>query len=48
MNKIRRNFYEIENAKNLLASIRKEIEKNLFKIEKNLSKSKKYYDYDGI
>ena len=46
INKIRRNLYEIENAKNLSASKIKEIEKNLLKLEKNLSKSKKYYDYD--
>ena len=46
INKIRRNLYEIENAKNLSASKIKEIEKNLLKLEKNLSKSKKYCDYD--
>ena len=44
--RIRRNLYEIENAKNLSASKIKEIEKNLLNIEQNLSKSKKYYDYD--
>ena len=46
--KIRRNLYEIENAKNLSASKIKEIEKNPLKLEKNLSKSKKYYDYDDV
>ena len=40
---IRRNLYEIEN---ISASKIKEIEKNLLKLEKNLYKSKKYYDND--
>ena len=47
INKIRRNLYEIENGKNLSASKIKEIEKNL-KLEKNLSKSKKYDNYDDV
>ena len=46
INKIRINLYEIENAKNLSASKIKKIGKNLLKLEKNLSKSKKYYGYD--
>ena len=41
MNKIRRNLYEIGNAKNLSTSKIKEIEKNFFKLEKNLSISQK-------
>ena len=36
---IRKNLYEIENE---------EIERNLTELEENLSKSKKYYDYDDI
>ena len=47
INKLRRNFYEIENKKNLSAPKIKEIEKNLLELEKNLSESKKYYDYDN-
>ena len=39
INKIRRDFYEIENKKDLSASRLKEI-------KENLSRSKKYYDYD--
>ena len=46
INKIRINLYEIENAKNLSASKIKEIEKNLLKLQKNITKSKTYYDYD--
>ena len=38
INKIRRNLYEIENARNLSASKIKEIEKNLLELEKSLSK----------
>ena len=41
INKIRRNLYEIGNAKNLSTSKIKEIEKNFFKLEKNLSISQK-------
>ena len=44
--KIRKDFYEIENKKDLSASRIKEIKENLLELEKNLSKSKKYYDYD--
>ena len=46
INKIRKDFYEIENKKDLSASRRKEIKENLMELEKNISKSKKYYDYD--
>ena len=45
---VRRNLYEIENAKILSASNIKEIEKKFLKLEKNLSKSKKYYDYGDV
>ena len=45
-NEIRRNLYEIENEKNLFASKIKEIERNLTELEENLSKTKRYYDYD--
>ena len=48
LNEIRRNLYEIENEKNLFASKINEIGKNLFELEENLSKTKKYYDYDDI
>ena len=43
---IRKKIYEIENEKNLSKSKIKEIEKNLTELEENLSKPKKYYDYD--
>ena len=43
---IRENLYEIENEKNLSESKIKEIEKNITELEENLSKTKKYYDYD--
>ena len=46
INEIRKNLYEIENEKNLFASKIKETEKNLTELEENLSKTKKYYDYD--
>ena len=45
---IRRNLYKIENEKNLSKSKIKEIERNLAELEENLSKTKKYYDYDDI
>ena len=45
---IRKNIYEIENEKNPSESKIKEIEKNLTELEENLSKTKKYYDYDDI
>ena len=48
LNEIRRNLYEIENEKNLFASKINEIGRNLFELEENLSKTKKYYDYDDI
>ena len=43
---IRRNLYEIKNKTNLFALRMKEIEERLDELERNLSKSKKYYDYD--
>ena len=43
---IRKNLYEIENEKNPSESKIKEIERNLTELEENLSKTKKYYDYD--
>ena len=43
---IRENLYKIEKEKNLSESKIKEIEKNLTELEENLSKTKKYYDYD--
>ena len=46
INEIRKNLYEIENEKNLFASKIKEIERNLTELEENLSRSKKYYEYD--
>ena len=45
---IRKNLYEIENETNPSESKIKEIEKNLTELEENLSKTKKYYDYDDI
>ena len=44
--KIRKNLYEIKNKNNISNSKIKEIEENLFELEKNLSKLKKYHDYD--
>ena len=43
---IRKNLYEIENEKNPSESKIKEIERSLTELEENLSKTKKYYDYD--
>ena len=43
---IRENLYKIEKGKNLSESKIKEIEKNHTELEENLSKTKKYYDYD--
>ena len=48
INEIRKNLYEIENENNLFESKIKKIERNLTELEENLSKTKKYYDYDGI
>ena len=45
---IRKNLYKIENEKNPSESKIKEIERNLTELEGNLSKTKKYYDYDDI
>ena len=45
---IRKNLHEIENEKNPSESKIKEIERNLTELEENLSKTKKYYDYDDI
>ena len=47
MKEVWRNLYEIEN-KNLSKSNIKEIEENLYELEKSLSKLKSYYDYDDI
>ena len=44
MKEIRKNFYKIENEKNLSESKIKEIERNITELEENLSKTKKYYD----
>ena len=43
---IRKNLYETENKKNLSESKIKEVEKNLLELEENLSRHKKYCDYD--
>ena len=45
---LRKNLCEIENEKNPSESKIKEIERNLTELEENLSKIKKYYDYDDI
>ena len=45
---IRKNLYEIEYEKNPSASKIKKIERNLTELEENLSRPKKYYDYDDI
>ena len=45
---IRKNLYEIENKKDLYKSKAKEIERNLFELEENLSRHKKYNDYDDF
>ena len=42
----KRDFYKIENKKDLFASRLKEIKENLFELENSFSKSKNYYDYD--
>ena len=43
---IKRNLYEIKNEKNLFALRMKEIEEILDELERNFSKTKKYYDYN--
>ena len=43
---IRESLYKIEKAKNLSESKIKEVEKIFTELEENLSKTKKYYDYD--
>ena len=48
MKEIRRNIYEIENKNNLSTQKVKEIEENLYELEKCLFKLKKFYDYDDI
>ena len=48
INEIRKNLYEAENEKNLLASKIKGIQRNLSELEENLSKTKKYYDNEDI
>ena len=45
---IRKNLYEIKNEKNPSESKIKESERNLTELEENLSKTKRYYDYDDI
>ena len=45
---IRKNLYEIKNEKNHSESKIKESERNLTELEENLSKTKRYYDYDDI
>ena len=47
-NEIRKNLYKTETEKSLSESKIKEIERNLNELEENLSKTKKYYDYDDI
>ena len=42
----RRNLYEIKNRWGLFALRMEEVEKSLDELEKNLSRIKKYYDYD--
>ena len=44
INKIRKDFYEIDNKKDLSVSRIKKIKENLLKLERTLSKTKKYYD----
>ena len=44
----RRNLYEIENKNNISTPEIKEIENNLLELEQNISKLKKYYDFDDI
>ena len=46
--KIRVNIYEMKNEKHLSESKIKEIEKNLTKLDENLFKTKKYYNYYDI
>ena len=46
VNYIRRNLNEIENEKNLFTPKINDIRRNLLELGENLSKSKKYYDYD--
>ena len=48
INEIRKNLYEIENENNLFESKIKDIERNLTELKENLSKTKKYYDYDDV
>ena len=43
---IRGNLYEIKNKTNLFAVRTEEIDKSLDELERNISKTKKYYDYD--
>ena len=45
---IRKNLYETENEKNPSELKIKGIERNLTELEENLSKTKKYFDYDDI
>ena len=45
---IRKDLCRIENKKNLSTPKIKETEKTLLKLEKDLSKLKKYYDYNYV
>ena len=45
---IRKDLYRIENKKKFSATEIKKTETNVLKLEKTLSKLKKYYDYDDI
>ena len=46
INEIGRNLYENKNKKKCFALRMGEIEKSLDELERNLSKTKRYYDYD--
>ena len=48
LKEVKKIFYETENEKNPSESKIKEIERNLTELEENLSKTKKYDDYDDI
>ena len=48
INEIRKNLYEIESENNLFESTIKDTEIILTELEENISKTKKYYDYDDI
>ena len=48
INQIRKSFYDIKNSKNISKSKIKKIEKDLLDFEKDLSKPKKYHNYDEM